>query len=73
MALGVAGTAGSCVTGLAQTFPGKGLSGSRGNAVGWQGHGGLGVMVLPLHTDLACGCPGVLLEQPRDATEVSLG
>lgn len=29
--------------------------------VGWQGHSGLGVMVLPLHTAVAYGCPGVLL------------
>lgn len=28
------------------------------HGVGWQGHSGLGVMVLPLHTAMACGCPG---------------
>ena len=41
--------------------------------VGWHGHGGLGVMVLPLHTVTACGCPGVVLGCHQGALQGQLG
>lgn len=43
------------------------------HGVGWQGHCGLGVMVLPLHTAMACGCPGGVLGCPPGPAGRGLG